>query len=500
MSGRKGHLSAGSGAPAPTSRRGQGAVAALAGLLAVVLLIAVAFAALRSGTENADTVLEQGRGAALVLPDGTSRPAVEGERVPRGATVEAGTAGAVLQTRDRRTYLGQATAVTVRDGARQWLRKGYVMVDATDAPGLELATDAAVVEAAEDSLVRVVAGPLVRVGVLRGASATVRATGRRASTDVPRYYQAQVASGGLPSAASPLLLVGDRFERDLARELYDADRDLNALARRLDTAGAAGPAVLSVLRATVSDLPAGSDLPVGSDAPAGSDASARSDLPVVDGAPDSERALGFLLARAVAPAAPAPAYVEVRGLRTAGGSWGVVAAIVGASPNDVSGALGELLAAQAPVLLAATQPAPVPVPGLFPGLLPGSLTPAPGSAPATTAAAPDLTAPPAAGAPAAGPAAPPGSGPRPGDPGPVPVPVPPPPTTGVPVIDEVVDTVLDVIDPSRAPAPVPAPVPTAPAPVPAPVPTAPALVPTAPAPVPALAPLLPLVLDLPLLR
>ena len=471
MSGRKGHLSAGSGAPAPTSRRGQGAVAALAGLLAVVLLIAVAFAALRSGTENADTVLEQGRGAALVLPDGTSRPAVEGERVPRGATVEAGTAGAVLQTRDRRTYLGQATAVTVRDGARQWLRKGYVMVDATDAPGLELATDAAVVEAAEDSLVRVVAGPLVRVGVLRGASATVRATGRRASTDVPRYYQAQVASGGLPSAASPLLLVGDRFERDLARELYDADRDLNALARRLDTAGAAGPAVLSVLRATVSDLPAGSD------------------LPVVDGAPDSERALGFLLARAVAPAAPAPAYVEVRGLRTAGGSWGVVAAIVGASPNDVSGALGELLAAQAPVLLAATQPAPVPVPGLFPGLLPGSLAPAP----ATTAAAPDLSAPPVPGAPAAGPAAPPGSDSGPGGPVPVPVPgpvpVPPPPATGVPVLDEVVDTVLDVIDPSRAPAPVPAP-----------VPTAPALVPTAPAPVPALAPLLPLVLDLPLLR
>lgn len=404
--------------PAPASR----AVVALAGLLALVLLTAVGVAALRTtSVADADTMLTAGADAVLELPDGTSRPALVGERVPPGSTLRAGTSGAELTTRDRTVHLGQATTVTVVDGARQRLDAGYVMVDATDAPGLEMATTAAVVDAADDSLVRVVAGPVVRVGVLRGDTARVRAAGRQASTEVARYYQAQVAAGGLPTEATPLLLTGDAFEMRLARELYDADRDLNALARRLDTTGEAGPAVLSVL-ATV--VPSAAPVP---------------------GAPESERALGFLVAAAADADDAAGAYEDVRGLRTAGGSWGVVAAIVETTPNEVSGVLGALLAPDAAPALAAGSATVSPA-DLLQGLLdPPSApdAPAPSSAPTTPGSSPAPT-------------------PGPGSPAPSPSPTPSRPSTGVPLVDDVVDTVLDLIDPSPrtvAPAPTPTPSP-----------------------------------------
>src|SRR5687768_428346 len=113
------------------------AVAALAGLLAVVLLSAVGVAAFRTtSVAGADTVLVEGADATVTLADGTTRDGRLGERVPRGATVRAGTTAVVLETRERRVHLGQATAVTVVDGARQELREGYAMVDASRGPGV----------------------------------------------------------------------------------------------------------------------------------------------------------------------------------------------------------------------------------------------------------------------------------------------------------------------------------------------------------------------------
>ena len=419
--------------------RSSRAVVALAGLLAVVLLSAVGIAALRSGTANADTVLATGADAVLILPDATSRPAVVGERVPRGATVRAGVTGARLDTRDRHVFLGRDSAVTVLDGARQQLGAGFVLIDATRGPGVELTTPAAVVTAAEDSLVRVDGGPLLRVGVLRGAPASVRAVGRRATSDVPRYYQAQVATGGLPTEASPLLLTGDRYEQELARELYDADRDLNALARRLDTTGSAGPVVLSVLSRAVSTEAA------------------------VAGAPASERALGFLMAAAVDTAQVGQAYARVRALRSAGGSWGVVAAIVGATPNEVSAVLGALLDPDAPVLAAG----PIDLVALAAAVLGGGVGGG-GLGGGNPAVSPS---------PSGGPGQPsPGPSPGGGGGGPSPSPSASRPSTGVPVVDAVVDTVLDLIDPSPsaapvAPAPAPAPLPGGLAPVPLPSPS-----------------------------
>ena len=385
---------------------------ALSVLLAAVLAGAVGVAALRTDTASADTVLTRGDGAMLELADGTTRAAVVGERVPRGATVRAGSAGAQLQTRDREVWLGGATAVTVLDGARQELRSGFVMVDASGAPGLELETAAATVTTADDSLVRVDGGQLLRVGVLRGDEAGVRAAGRRASADVDTYHQVQVPAGGLPGQLTPFVLTpGDAYERQLAAELVRADDDLNALAARLDSDGAAGRAVLAALDEDV-------------------------DVAVAAG---SEGALGYLVARAADDGDIADSYARVRDLREAGGSWGIVAAIVSAPVDQVSAALGALL-----------QPGTVPVVAGGP-LDVDAVLELGGSGPGSTDDAPQL-APPAAPAPPGGGGTPPTEGP---DPSPSPSPSPSDPVTTV--VDEVVDAVNDLLPtptPTSSPVPV----------------------------------------------
>lgn len=408
-----------------------GWVAVVSASLGLVLLSGVAVAVLQGSTARADTVLARGAGAVLELPDGTERPAVEGETVPRGTTVRAGVTGARLDTRDREVHLGGATAVTVVDGAAQELRGGFVLVDAVDAPGLELRTGGALVTVEDDALVRVDGGDLARVGVLRGPTAQVRPAGRSAATEVPTYFSVQVPAGGSPSRAVPFALTpGDAYERLLAADLVRADADLTALGSRLDADGSAGRTVLAALARAVPAAPA----PV---------------LPVVapgrPAAPAGERALGFLVATASRADGPLPArYADVRALRGQGGSWGVVAAIVTAPVDRVGSALGDLLDPQAVPVLAGQ---PLDVGGLLDGLV------APG-------------APGAVGGPAA-----PGAGPGPdpvgappspddpgdpgaGDPGPSlppveePPPAPLPPTPVTPVVEEVVDTVLDLLDPS----------------------------------------------------
>ena len=413
---------------------GAGWVGALCVVLAGVLLTAVGVAALRSDTASADTVLGRGADAVLLLADGSTRDAVEGQKVPRGATVRAGRTGARLDTRDREVHLGAQTAVTVVDGARQVLREGFVLVDASSAPGVELQTAAAAVAAADDSLVRVDAGPLLRVGVLRGDGAQVRATGRRTSTDVPTYFQVQVPAGGLPGTAAPFVLTpGDTYEMELAGELVAADTDLNALAAQLDAGGAAGPAVLAALSETAQVQPVAAD--------------------ATAGAPLSERALGYLIATAAQDGGPLPdRYAEVRSLRTAGGSWGVVAAIVTAPVDRVSAALNALLD-PGTVPTVASEPLDV-------GALLG-----PGSSGG-----------PAAGEPVrpAGPSrddepAPPADDDRPR---PTTSPTSPPPDPDDPVgdaVQEVVDTVLDLVSPSPSPSSVS--VPTV-SPLPLPLPQA----------------------------
>ena len=424
-------------------RAGTGWVAGVAVLLAGVLLTAVGVAALRTDTASAETVLARGADAVLELPDGTTRPAVEGERVPLGATVRAGRTGAELHTREREVHLGAATGVTVLDGVRQVLRSGFVLVDASDAPGVQLRTDAGTVASADDSLVRVDSGPLVRVGVLRGDGAAVRATDRRATTQVRTYFQVQVPRGGLPGPQTPFVLSpDDEYEQRLASDLVAADMALNALASRLDAEGRVGQVVLSSLREQVG--------------PAARRA----------GASGSEQALGYLIALGAPDDATIDArYERVRSLRADGGSWGVVAAIVDAEVGRVAAALNALLD-----------------PGTVPVVAGGTLDVAAalGLGPSGTSGAPG---PGGDGSGSDGP----GSG-TDGDgdggdrdgggndggggggtgPSPTPSPTPGPTEPVEEVVDTVVDTVMDLVSPSPSSAPLSVPnlLPTSPSPSP----------------------------------
>lgn len=432
--------------------RGGTGVIAVAALASIVLLSAVGVAAFRSDTAGAQTVLLRGTDAILTLAGGERRAAVEGEAVPVGATVLAGRGGAVLATAQREVHLYPATDVTVLDGLRQVLGAGSVIIDASAAPGMDLATTAAAVTARDGALVRVDGGPLTRVGVLRTgdadqSGAEVRATGRRAPTQVEQYYQVQVANGGLPGSTTPLLLTGDDYELALARDLVLADRMLNDIGRRLVGTGIEGGVVLAALRTAVPNVGV-----------------------TAANSPDTERALGYLVATAARAAGRSEAerFDRVRELRSAGGSWGVVAALVDATVDGVGARLEQLLAPSALVL--AVQQEPVPAPNLF-SFDPPAAAPSPQST-SQASAPPAATAP--APAPTRGGTSSPPRGPRPA---PAPVPaaprVPGAPVVGpvvgpvVDVVQEVVDSVLRLVDlggagdaPTNGPASVPAPSPS----------------------------------------
>jgi hypothetical protein len=158
---------------------------------------------------------------------------------------------------------------------------------------------------------------------------------------------------------------------------------------------------------------------------------------VVAGAPGSEGTLGYLIATAAPGSAPLGArYERVRELRTAGGSWGIVAAIVRAEVTRVGAALSALLE-----------------PGTVPVLAGGPLDVAPGLGPSGAFSSPDGQPGDSAGPGRRGderPAPPDGGGPRP-SPSPTQTPGPDDPVSEV--VDEVVDTVLDIVSPSPSSAP-----------------------------------------------
>lgn len=407
--------------PDDGSVRGPRVVAAIAGLLAVVLISAVGVASLGGSTAGSATVLASGE-ATVTLLGGSPVPLAVGEQVPDGAVVDAGAVGAVLRTRERDTWLGGASAVTVVDGARQVLETGFAMVDARRGPELELDTPAGAVTTPAGTVSRVERGSLLRVGTYSGEPVRVRAADRRATTKVPRDHQVQVPLGGLPGPVTPLVLTPrDAYERALATDLVLADEALNDVARRLDAQGAAGTAVLQVLAVQLPDVPA----------------------PAV-AAPASERSLAFLLAEAGDDTDLRAGYASVRDKRSLGGSWGVVASLVGAEVVQVAARLDALLTptlvAQPPsgeeldlAALLAGEPAAVPAP-------------APG--PPSTAPGPVPPPPPAGGS--GGPAPPTGTSPAPAPPAePQPEPSPADP------VGVVVDTVVDAVEELLEEAPVP---------------------------------------------
>ena len=351
-------------------RRQSRVVTGTAVLAAGSLLGAIGLSACGSSPASAATYLRDARAATLQLSDGSQRPAVGGMKVPSGATVRTALGGsASLDTAGRTVLLGQLTALTVVDGEREQLRAGLAMVDARRAPALSLDAGAAVVHAPRGSLTRVERGALLRVGSFR-KTVSVRAAARKASAAVPALHQVQVPDGALPGDVTPLALTGDSWERRYALDLVTADRDLTALAAGLDSSGTGSRLVSALPVAYTTAYP-----------PAAPE-------------PRSEVALAYVVAKAAHVRGDGPhRFATVRTLREQGGSWGVVAALVGADVAAVSGALDTVLTPPgggAPVLASGPDGSVAPGgllgdptgPGSQPG---GGGSPLPGGSPQPTA-------------------------------------------------------------------------------------------------------------------
>jgi hypothetical protein len=291
--------------------------AVLAGALSV-LVVAVGALVVRTGDPaTADTYLSAVRDAAVVLPGGSTVTATEGMRVPEGAVLRTGSVGgATLRTAGRDVYVGAESAVRVVDGVHQRLDQGQVMVDTRNGPQLRLLTLAGAVRVADSSLARVEQGAKLRLAVFAGTS-WLTATGRQAETTVHALYQAKAAYGAVGETPTPLALNDDAWERRLAPALVTADLDLRALGRGL--AGAEGQLVLQAASARLRAVPATS----------------------VD---RGEQALAVAVAQASTDRDQVQALNQVQAYRAAGGSWGVVAALVSARVSAVSALLDGVLA------------------------------------------------------------------------------------------------------------------------------------------------------------
>jgi hypothetical protein len=280
-------------------------------LAAGSMLAALALSACGPDVAAADTILRSPRLATVELSGGGTKAAVEGMTVPKGATVRTAPGGSASLVAAKRTVLlGSDTAVTVVDGEREQLRQGLVFIDARRAPALSLVAGAATVKTPGGGLARVERGVLLRAASFRGKLG-VQATGRKGSMAVEALHQVQVPDGGRPGRPTPLALTRDRWERRYALDLVTADTDLSALADGLDRDPTSSSAVLSALPASY----------------AGSAAGAVSDT-----------ALAYLVAKASGRQPD-----TVRGWRTDGGSWGVVAALADADVSAVSAALDGIL-------------------------------------------------------------------------------------------------------------------------------------------------------------
>jgi hypothetical protein len=277
-------------------RRNGRATAVLAPL---TLVAAVGLVGCGTSLAGAPTALADVVDAQVVHPDGSIVTAVSGLRLHRGDLVRTGPSGrAEMLTRSRAVYVGPESAVQLLDGARQQLRHGDVVVDAEAGPGLLLAVGGLSVQTGGGSAVRAERSVTVRVGALVGSAAVTSDTGR--SMVVPALSQVVVGGASLPDSGTPLHLTDDNGEAHAAPALVRDDLALDALAAGIDATG----------RSTVHAVAAAWHTPLAA-------------TPV--GVGRSEQVLPVVIAAAGRPKDAQQRYVEAVGLRTGGGSWGVIA-------------------------------------------------------------------------------------------------------------------------------------------------------------------------------
>jgi hypothetical protein len=280
----------------------------VAGLLAAATAAgSLALTGCSSSVASAATTLSGVSAATVLHSDGRVVSAVDGLRLRPGDVVRTASAGRVeLHTRDRVVYVGSEAAVQVLDGARQQLRAGAVVVDAQHGTPLRLQVGGLGVDTPAGSAVRAERSVSVRVGALAGSVRVTNTSGRQLS--VPTLNQTTVGGDALPDEATPLRLTDDDGEARAVPTLVRDDQALVSLARGIDTTG----------RATARAV----------------DASWHGPLTAPAGVGRSERLLPAVIA-AAGSGDRQSRYDDAVALRKAGGSWGVVARLVGVRASAV---------------------------------------------------------------------------------------------------------------------------------------------------------------------
>jgi hypothetical protein len=270
----------------------------------------------------ATTVLRGVIGTTVIHADGTTTGGVSGLHVHPGDVVRTAVGGrAELVTRGRVVYVGSQAALQVLDGVHQQLRHGAVVVDAQRGPGLDLQVAGLDVSAPAGAAVRAERSVMVRVGALAGRADVASGTGR--TLTVSALHQAMVSGDALPDDTTPLQLTDDDGEAHAVPDLVRDDQTLIGLARGLDSVGGSTAAVVSASWHGVL-------------------------TPAPRGAGRSERLLPAIIAAAGSRAGVDDRYHRAVDLRQAGGSWGVVARLVGVRASGAVAALAAFERTQPP--------------------------------------------------------------------------------------------------------------------------------------------------------
>ncbi len=287
-----------------------------AGLVVGGLLLSVATTACtRTSVKDAAVVVSEPTAATVIDKSGAAHPARDGEQLRRGDRVRTENDGRVILTvRSRRVLLGEDTDVIVPDGASVELTGGELLVDRRDGPAVTVHAGDATIDRVGVGALRVERTFVVELAVYSGGARITTTSWHR--LDVGPLHQAVVSSRALPAQASPLQLRGDRWEEMVIPGVVVMDEKLTQLARGIDAGWSPGqPAVVpAVFGRMPADRPPSETM-----------------LP---------KAIGEAAARNERSGDP---FTEAAEIRAAGGSWGVVAALLDTDLAGVGTALADLL-------------------------------------------------------------------------------------------------------------------------------------------------------------
>lgn len=308
------------GQRAHPARARKGWVPAL--VASVVAAATVTLSGCTSSVASAPTVLERADQVSVVHSDGSTVDGVSGQRLRRGDVVRTGPSGrADLVTRARIVHVGSDASVRIANGARQELRHGAVVVDAQHGPGLELQAAGVTVTTPSGSAVRAERAVTVRVGTLAGSARLSSDTGRVLA--LPSLFQVVIGGDALPDSPSALRLTDDDGEARAVPQLVSDDESLSSLAAGIDAAGTSTTRLVTVSwNRPVDAVPAGMG--------------------------GSEQVLPIVIASAAGGARETADYRKAVLWRKQGGSWGVVAHLLGVRAGSVVDVLAVLERSQPP--------------------------------------------------------------------------------------------------------------------------------------------------------